>query len=446
MLILMIALTTMILTLRSPAEVQASIVLLPEEGALELLAMNQDSQLQENQTMQAGTTRRLAVVGRNVEEASNWRIIAGATSGSSTTINETTGVITIGPGQTGTRITVSAETATQTITEDITVTPMSLTITNTEEIVGGQTRALGLSQAVSNVHWSVINGAEGTTINEATGQLTVGSGQSGELTILATVDGRTITSNMMSIPLIPKIAHERFQDPETGAWWRVLVPNDGNGNALIITEHVHMTSHREHLDHFSFLNVATDTRYHTNIGFTYFQDTQARQNIINWFNYTGPNAVVGPTIRSMALDYEFANGSKYTNPVVVGVGIENDRVPGSHNGEAAGSNAGGVVGITVNLDRAITRPLPYGTGTPEPFVLSVSEANRFFGGASAPTGSETLANRLTQVANMCLISLLRTVLVPRHSGGCVHRVVPLLKARQVAMHMSASMEPSAIQM
>ena len=219
------------------------------------------------------------------------------------------------------------------------------------------------------------------------------------LTTSASVHGhplnnRDINFNVLERPVfeIPTNIHEIFQDPETGLLWRVLVPDDGAGNALIITEHVHMSADPDHIAHFSFLNTDSDTNYHTDIGFTYFQDTQARQNIIKWFNYEGPNAVVGPTIRANALDYEFENGPR--DPVVVGRGIENDRLPGSNNNEAVGSNNNGAVPSNTNLDRALTRPLAYGRGVPEPFVLSTSEANRFF------TGSTGADGRQTQVANM----------------------------------------------
>jgi len=108
----------------------------------------------------------------------------------------------------------------------------------------------------------------------------------------------------------------------------VLLPNDGNGNALIITEYVHVLN----------------TRYHSNLGFTLFQSAEASDNLRNWWDNnwtsngftTSPHELnaIGSQLRSRALDYEFQNASSASIPRTstdAGAGIEVDRGNGTAN-------------------------------------------------------------------------------------------------------------------
>ena len=350
---ILIVLLTALTLLPSPSEVQASIVFLPEVSEMtpsDLVPL----------TMNAGTTRTLTVASSNSLETTNWRIVSGATSGSSTTINEETGELTLSPGQLAGEIVVATDTPTGTITEVITVTASqaALTITGAENLRLWETVSLGLSQNVSgsDVNWSLIGDTQGTTINQTTGELTVGIAQREDLTILATVDGRTI------IETVPVAG--RFPDPETGMWWYVLVraddPRGGIGNMLLITEYVHMPG----------------TPYHNTIGFTSFFNSDARTNVENWFNNP---ANVGDTLRGMALDYEFqdADGNSIPrDPMVVGAGIEVDRADNTPNSE------GFVVPKGTNVTRAHTRPILDSEGNGMAFILSTSEANEYFDNAA----------------------------------------------------------------
>ena len=197
------------------------------------------------------------------------------------------------------------------------------------------------------------------------------------LNITTTHEGSLVSThviiNVTGPPsLIPYMAHETFQDPETGTWWRVLLPDDGNGNALIITRFVHILN----------------TRYHSNNGFTLFQSAEASTNVRNWWNNARldePNAV-GANLRSRALSYEFQSESGVSIPrtsSATGAGIEVDRVAGSSN------NVNFVVPNHTNVQRGHTRPLAPGVGTPEPFILSTSEANHYFSGNDGSQGRQT---------------------------------------------------------
>ena len=100
----------------------------------------------------------------------------------------------------------------------------------------------------------------------------------------------------------------------------------------------------------------------------------------------------------MALDYEFQDENG--NPIPrtseeAGAGIEVDRGNGIANPNLeemlnledleeifemleGGNGTANSVPANTNVLRGRTRPLPQGTGTPEPFILSVSEANEYF--------------------------------------------------------------------
>ena len=178
---------------------------------------------------------------------------------------------------------------------------------------------------------------------------------------------------------IPNTAHETFQDPETGTWWRVLLPNDGNGNALIITEYVHLLN----------------TRYHSDRSFTLFQSTEASNNLRRWWNNewsdngitASPHEqnVIGIQLRAMALDYEFQDESGFSIPrtnTAPGTGIEIDRGNGTENSPE------GFVRWNTDVLRGRTRPISNSNYTAEPFILSTSEANHYFNGRTGSQGSQ----------------------------------------------------------
>ena len=161
----------------------------------------------------------------------------------------------------------------------------------------------------------------------------------------------------------------------------MLLPNDGYGNALIITEYVHILN----------------TRYHSNFGFTLFQSAEASNNLRDWWdnNWTNngvnlnsphePNAI-GPTLRARALDYAFQDESGTPIPrtsTAPGAGIEVDRGNDSLNSPA------GAVSSNTNELRGRTRPIPNSNAYAEPFILSTSEANHYFSGNTGPQGRQT---------------------------------------------------------
>ena len=150
-----------------------------------------------------------------------------------------------------------------------------------------------------------------------------------------------------------------YTDSDTNVTWYMLIspddPRGGIGNALIITEYVHMTN----------------IRYHNNIGFTLFQNAEARTKLENWFN--NPSNV-GEKLRNRALDYEFQDNKGNPinrNSTEIGAGIEINRLEKS-------TNNTGSVPVDIKVDRGYTRPLAHGVGTPMAFILSMSEVNEYF--------------------------------------------------------------------
>jgi len=204
------------------------------------------------------------------------------------------------------------------------------------------------------------------------------------LNVTTTHEGNLMSAyviiNVSAKPLVvPNEAHELFQDPETSTWWRVLVPNDGNGNALIVTEYVHVLN----------------TRYHSTTGFTLFQLAEVNDNLRRWWNneWTGNGITaspsenaIGPTLRARALNYEFQNESGDSIPRMnpnTGAGIEVDRIYGT------GNSLAGSVHWDTDVLRGHTRPVPNSNSVAEPFILSVSEVNHYFSGqrfAPGPMG------------------------------------------------------------
>ena len=145
-----------------------------------------------------------------------------------------------------------------------------------------------------------------------------------------------------------------FTDPETGVIWRILLPDDDNGNALIITERV--------------FGVGTARFSDVNMFRTFEgSDLQLMQNA--W--YADDNNV-GATIRNHAMSYEFQNNNGNTVPRQnanffnithpISAGIEVDVVDNSFH-------------IQGNVLRARTRAL---AGAGEVFTLSMSEVMEYF--------------------------------------------------------------------
>ena len=319
----------------------------------------------------AGTNVQMITTGGAVTD---WQIVSGA--GAGTSINAT-GLLTIGINQIG-PITVGATSVAHGIPAanrlvQVTAVPLPTISAVLPQFAGTSVQMATTSGAVRD--WQIISGAgAGTSINSETGLLTISADQTGIIAIGATsvAHGIPVVNRIVELLTIPNTAHATFQDPQTGTRWRVLLPDDGSGNALIITEYVHILN----------------TRYHSNMGFTLFQSAEASTNVRNWWNnarFNEPNAV-GVNLRSRALNYEFQNESGGAIPrtsSATGAGIEVDRVAGSSN------NPNFVVPNNTNVQRGHTRPLAPGVGTPEPFILSTSEANYYFNGNTGPQGRQT---------------------------------------------------------
>ena len=207
------------------------------------------------------------------------------------------------------------------------------------------------------------------------GALTIGADETRQQLQLVVTDATRGASQTVEIVRTPPPKPELplrwglLADPDTDVEWIVLVPpTTSNGyQALITTKYLP----RELLG-----------PYHLNPGFTPFIATQARQRLNNWFSNLNN---VGPILRAMALDYEFQDASGNSIPrttLAIGAGVEVDRPLGAITP---------YVPIENNLLRAITRPVANSNATAEPFILSVSEVNRYFG--------EYLPNRQTCLAS-----------------------------------------------
>ena len=199
-------------------------------------------------------------------------------------------------------------------------------------------------------------------------------------------------------------AHDTFEDPETGTVWRVLVPaNDsrgGYGNALIITEYVHLPG----------------TRYHSDYGFTLFQSSEAQQTIRSWWNNESSEGdVIGTSLRSVSLDYEFQTDEGESIPRTSeddGVGIESNRGNGSDN------DFWNYTDPTSTSREGLTRPLALGYGSPEPFVLSIAELNSYF-----PEGINRATGRIGAPAANTTWWLRSSAILVQHSAINRHAAV-----------------------
>jgi len=195
---------------------------------------------------------------------------------------------------------------------------------------------------------------------------------------------------------IPETAHETFQDPETGTLWRVLLPDDGDGNALIITEYVH--------------GLGTPFRNDGINGFRTFEGSHLQDIMNEWFG--NPN-FVGRSLRSIALNYEFQDESGNTvyrqtissgidsvveGGQIISVGIEVDFVGGTVAGTAPWvTNGNTATQWGMNMTRGMTRPQTNGApGNGELFPLSVTEVYTYFAGANPTPLSNGSAHEIQE--------------------------------------------------
>ena len=117
--------------------------------------------------------------------------------------------------------------------------------------------------------------------------------------------------NGLTVPAgfeIPNENHEIFADPESGVLWRVLVANDGDGNALIITEEAQSAG--------AFPFVSQHAFQITGFNPTGYYYISLRQHMQRWANRGlwshEQIGMVGPTLRSLALDFEFQDNEGNT--------------------------------------------------------------------------------------------------------------------------------------
>jgi len=231
----------------------------------------------------------------------------------------------------------------------------------------------------------------GITVVSATGEITVDNtavGGEGVAYVVATAEAssggmaeaRRRIDVLQFLPNLPAVAHLQenvesgaslWTDPETGIVWRVLLPDDGNGNALIMTEHVH--------------GLGTPFRNDGINGFRTFEGSNLQTVMNEWYKEN-----VGAHIRAAGLSYEFQNGvrqniSSGSNSVVedgqtISAGIEVDFVGGTDGAIAPWvSHTNTAMQWGMNMTRGMTRP----TGNPgsgEVFALSLTEIYTYFAG------------------------------------------------------------------
>ena len=187
--------------------------------------------------------------------------------------------------------------------------------------------------------------------------------------------------------LIPNYRNAIFQDPSTGVEWRVLVPNDGDGNALIITEKVWNVGNFGVVSAKYVTGGHMNNRYNLLNEFRLFDDsTVIRERVAYWFN---DDQRVGEELRRLALSYKFVNNEgEVVDRLEFGAGIELNI--GEANPLNVVQNAGQSSHLpnwsctledaftSCPMTRAISRPAGE-QGEGEAFILSVTEANTFLG-------------------------------------------------------------------
>ena len=262
----------------------------------------------------------------------------------------------------------------------------------------------------------------GITIDENTGEVTVtneavgGVGVAYAVATVATQSGEIVTGRrridvLQFIPAITDLdAHDTFTVPGSDTEWRVLLPNDGNGNALIIAEYVQQYP----------LSAGRTFQYNfhmqgSNI-FSLFEESDAKVSVNTWFNNVHEDSV-SEQIRSAALNYEFQDNEGVTMARdVQGAGIEMDWDLALTWDQNQTENSVGVSNADVlsnwhcqgtswphagcQFRRALTRPIG-NPGNGQAFLLSATEVNTYFIGATGETGRRTQGyeNTLTIWAN-----------------------------------------------
>jgi len=202
-----------------------------------------------------------------------------------------------------------------------------------------------------------------------------------------TAEARRRIDVLQFLPTLPMVEHTQeniesgaslWTDPETGVVWRVLLPDDGDGNALIITEHVHGWTHNE------LTFEADDRRFNTVNEFRAFEGSNLQTTMNRWFDHTDS---VGVQIRNAALSYEFQdNDGNVVARTEIGAGIEFDWTP--TNNERPEGTPAAVAWTGSDFRRAMTRP-EGNPGSGQVFALSRTEANTLF-----PDGDSRNATRV----------------------------------------------------
>jgi len=212
-------------------------------------------------------------------------------------------------------------------------------------------------------------------------------------------------------PWIPDVAHETFTVEGSDTVWRVLLPDDGYGNALIITEYVHGPA----------VSFSAAPPY-----FRAFEGSNLQTVMNEWFNNTDN---VGAQIRTAALNYEFQDTSgnvvQRTATIVdgTGSGIETDMIVTDGNvtdvvgGWYANDSAIAQWRLSANPDmrRAMTRPAG-NPGSGQLFPLSVTEVQGYLG--------ETNADRVTTLVNTTTSANWWLRSSGTHAGNPIRRIGP----------------------
>ena len=162
---------------------------------------------------------------------------------------------------------------------------------------------------------------------------------------------------------IPAKPGETFTDSED-IEWRVLVPDDGNGNALIITEYVHNRG----------------IQYNTTNTWTVFENSNLRNHPTSGMNAWYTNHV-GADIKAIALNYAYPAG---------GNGVEWNTLHPSGTFVGSWTWADSINDVNARTVAGATSTI----GSGQPFALSISEVNEYSSAAR-----ENALNRLTPYVN-----------------------------------------------
>ena len=225
------------------------------------------------------------------------------------------------------------------------------------------------------VQWTIVDGVSGLSVSTVTNdghygrRATVTADSTVPVGTIAILQASWVDPNgkthyatrPIEVTNVPVSAGQLFSVAGSPTVWRVLLPDDGNGNALIITEHVH----------------GVGTQYNTTNVFRTFQGSSLQTVMNTW--YANP-INVGTAIRNRAMSYEFQdnngnsiprqNIAQATPTNMITAGIEFD-FSGNNWLTHAQFNS-----LPSPILRGITRPIE---GTGEVFILSAAEVRFFFG-------------------------------------------------------------------